>query len=317
MELSINTLNSKEEFLLNHHGVDVFLKRDDQIHPEISGNKWRKLKYHLEKFYLGDYRQILSFGGAFSNHLAALAALGKLAEIPTYAMVRGEEAGDSPTLEYCSAQGMEWEAISRKDYSLKENPEFLEALQELRPGLYILPEGGKGVPALKGCAEIIDELEGTYDCIALAAGTGTTAAGLLAHPKAPKIRVYAALKGGSFLKPAIAQYLQEYQSEYGLAPIPRDLLIRKLDLVTDYHFGGFAKINQELVQFMNETYRKYQLKLDPVYTSKLLFGLLKDIEAGHFKAGSRVLVLHSGGLQGIAGMNRRLAKKSEELIAYD
>ncbi len=317
MEIAIDTAQSREEFLLEHHGVRIFIKRDDLIHPDISGNKWRKLKYHLQDFYSGSYQQILSFGGAFSNHLAALAALGKITGIPTYAMVRGDEAGDSPTLDFCTRMGMEWEGISRKDYQLKDNPEFLQGLKDLRPGLYIIPEGGKGAAALRGCAEIVDELVNQYDGIALAAGTGTTAAGLLANSLSPQIFLYSALKGGSFHKSAIAKYLDEYQAHYGLGSLPADWLNRKLILRTDYHFGGFAKINSDLVRFMNRFYEQHGLKLDPVYTSKLLFGLLKDIEEGLFKAGSRILVLHSGGLQGVAGMNKRLAKNGQELIAYE
>lgn len=317
MELYLNTDNSREEFLLEHCGVEIYLKRDDLIHPQISGNKWRKLKYHLQHFYQDGYQQILTFGGAFSNHLAATAALGKLAGIPTHALVRGEEAGDSPTLKFCSAQGMQWEAISRKDYRLKEEPEFLEGLKMFSPDLYIIPEGGKGAAALKGCAELIDELRRSYDYLTLAAGTGTTAAGVLSHPDSPPLILYSALKGGSFLKAAIAKYLHQYQSFYQLAPFRADLLARRLILRTDYHFGGFAKIKPELVEFMNKIYHQYQLKLDPVYTAKMLFGLLKDIEAGQFKGGTRILALHSGGLQGLAGMNQRLARKSQELIAYE
>ena len=303
--------------MLELNSVQVFLKRDDLIHPVISGNKWRKLKYHLADFYAGDYKQILTFGGAFSNHLAATAAAGNLAQIPTHALVRGEESGNSPTLDFCSEQGMQWEGISRKDYDLKDQADFLEALRVLRPGLYIIPEGGKGPAALKGCAEIIDELQSPYDFIALGAGTGTTAAGLLSHPKSPPVVVYAALKGAGFLRPAIAKLLHEFQAYAQCAPFPRDLMVRKMDLRDTYHFGGFAKINPELVRFLNEFYAQYQLKLDPIYTGKMLFGLLKDIEKGRFKPGSRLLALHSGGLQGIAGMNRRLERKSQDLINYD
>lgn len=317
MELGINTENSREDFLFEYQSCSLWLKRDDLLHPHISGNKWRKLKYHLEEFYRGDYRQILTFGGAFSNHLAATAAVGNLAGIPTFALVRGEEAGDSPTLRFCEKQGMAWTGISRADYQLKEDPEFLEGLQLWTPDVYLLPEGGKGAPAIKGCAEIVSELKQPYDAIALAAGTGTTAAGLLSHPDSPEIWVYAALKGGSFLKPAIAQALHQHAGFYKLPDVPRDLLQRKLRLQTDYHFGGFGKVSPDLIRFMNSMYQQHQLKLDPVYTAKMLFGLLKDIEAGKFKAGSRILILHSGGLQGIAGMNQKLARKNEELIAYD
>jgi 1-aminocyclopropane-1-carboxylate deaminase len=317
MEIDINTENSQEAFLFAYGGCDLWLKRDDLIHPEISGNKWRKLKYHLQDFYRGNYQQILSFGGAYSNHLTALAALGKMANIPTMALVRGEEAGDSPSLKYCTQQGMHWEAISRKDYRLKEDPEFLESLSLWTPGLYLLPEGGKGASAVKGCKEIIDELKQEYTAVAVAAGTGTTAAGLISHPQAPEIWVYAALKGGDFLKPAIGQALHEYHQRYLKTPVSRDLLKRKLRLRTEYHGGGFGKVSPELIRFMNDIYAKYSIKLDPIYTAKLLFGLLKDIDAGKFEPGSRILILHSGGLQGIVGMNQKLAAKGHELIGYE
>jgi 1-aminocyclopropane-1-carboxylate deaminase len=317
MELGISTDQSREEFLMEYGSCRISIKRDDLIHPTISGNKWRKLKYHLEEFYRGDYEEILSFGGAFSNHLAALATLGNLAQIPTHAMVRGEEAGNSPTLDYCRNQGMQWEAISRKNYQLKEDPLFLALLHEWKECLYIIPEGGKGAPAVKGCAELIDELNKSYDYIALAAGTGTTAAGLLSHADCPKLLVYPALKGGSFLSKAIGELLFEHAQHYKVKPPRRALLRDKLELRNDYHFGGFGKVKPELVTFMNKIHADNGLKLDPIYTAKLVFGLLKDIDQGKCKAGSSILVLHSGGLQGIAGMNLRLAKKSQELIAYE
>lgn len=313
----LNIEPSQEEFLFDYHGVAIWIKRDDLIHPHISGNKWRKLKYHLEDFRQGGYRNILTFGGAFSNHLAATAALGSLMEIPTYALVRGEEAGDSPTLRFCSKQGMQWEGISRKDYQLKDDLEFLESLSLWKPGLYVIPEGGKGAPAVKGCGEIIDELGQKYDAIALAGGTGTTAAGLLSHPQTPRVFLYSALKGGSFLRLAIARALDEYRAVYKTQALPKDHLLRQLELRTDYHFGGFAKVNAELIGFLNRIYFDYDLKLDPVYTGKMLFGLLKDIEVGKFQRGSRVLILHSGGLQGIAGMNQQLSRKGMDLIAYE
>ncbi len=317
MEIGINTDASIEEFLFDYKGVALWLKRDDLIHPEISGNKWRKLKYHVDEFYRGAYQSILTFGGAFSNHLAATAAFGKLSGISTYALIRGEEEMDSPTLAYCAAQGMEIEGISRSKYRLKESPEFLESLLELRPELYIIPEGGKGPQALKGCAELMSELKVKYDYIALSAGTGATSAGVLAAVQSEKILVYPALKAESFILGAIANQLMEYSTYYGLPSFKSDHLKKHLILRNQYHFGGYAKIKADLVEFMNKQYHKRQLKLDPVYTAKMLFGLLKDIDQGLFKPGSKILVLHTGGLQGIAGMNRRLAKKGMPQIDYD
>lgn len=318
MEIAIHTHASVEEFLLEHQGVELWLKRDDLIHPEISGNKWRKLKYHLEEFYQGSYESILTFGGAYSNHLAATAALGKLAEIPTFALVRGEEEMDSPTLQFCKQQGMELEGMSRSKYRVKEDPDFVALLRELRPGVYILPEGGKGPQALKGCAEIVSELQGDYDAIAVSAGTGATAAGLLAALNADmKLYLYPALRSEPFMMKSIASQLLEYREFYRQKAFANDYLSQHLQIRNDYHFGGYAKINEDLVRFMNETHQQYGLKLDPVYTAKMLFGLLKDIEAGLFKPGAKILALHTGGLQGLAGMNTRLAKAGRTLIEYD
>lgn len=317
MEISINTAGSSEEFLMEHHGVFLYLKRDDLIHPEISGNKWRKLKYHAEEFYAGSYDSLLTFGGAFSNHLAATAAFARLAEIPAYGLIRGEEEMDNPTLRFCRTQGMELEGISRSKYQVKDKPEFLEALKILRPNVFIIPEGGKGPQAVKGCAEIRQELEGSYDYFALAAGTGATAAGLLAALEHEQLLVYPALKAEGFMVKAIVNQLLEYYRYYGLKGKSLSLIQRELVLRPDYHFGGYAKINEDLIRFMNTLYQSHQLKLDPVYTSKMLFGLLKDIEAGQFKLGAKILVLHTGGLQGIAGMNEKLSQKGQELISYD
>ncbi len=317
MEITINTDASREDFLFNYRGIELWIKRDDLIHPKISGNKWRKLKYHVQDFYAGDYQAILTFGGAFSNHLAATAAFGKISKVPTYGLVRGEEEMESPTLKYCLSQGMDLEGISRSKYRLKESPEFTEVLMELRPGLYILPEGGKGPQAVKGCAEIVEELEQDYQYLCLSAGTGVTATGLMAGVKSEKVVVYPALKSEGFMLKSIANQLMEYTQHYGLKSFPNDHLRRHLILRNDYHFGGYAKIKPELVEFMNDVFHQHNLKLDPVYTSKMLFGLLKDIDLGRYEAGSKILVLHTGGLQGITGMNEKLRKKGWPQIDYE
>ena len=317
MEIAINTQASKEQFLLNYKDCLIYIKRDDLLHPEISGNKWRKLKYHIDDFYQGGYEQVLTFGGAFSNHLAATAAWGELAGVSTHALIRGEEDMDSPTLAFCRKKGMRLEGISRSSYSTKEDPEFLESLRDWLPGLYIIPEGGKGPQALKGCAEIKSELTEHYDFIAVSAGTGATAAGVLSALDKEQLWVYPALKSESFMAKAIMNQVLDYYRHYGIKePNFRDLQAR-LKLRHDYHFGGYAKINEDLVRFMNESYDESQVKLDPVYTAKMLFGLLKDIDQGLLKAGSRILVLHTGGLQGIKGMNRQLVKKGKALIKYE
>lgn len=318
--MEINSLMDFEaarvEFLFEAKGVEVFIKRDDLLHPTISGNKGRKLKYFWQEYQAGDYHSILSFGGAHSNHLAALAALGKLTQTPCHALIRGEEEMDNPTLRFCRDQGMQLEGISRAKYRQKDDPDFRAMLLEIDPQIFIIPEGGKGPQGVAGCAEITQEFAAEeFDYFALAAGTGTTAAGVLASFPGRTL-VYSALKGGAFLKRAIVEaylaYAERYQKRASLIKAQENLILRE-----DYHFGGYAKINQSLVDFMNGIYQQYQLRLDPVYTAKALFGLQQDIEAGFFAVGTRILFLHSGGLQGIEAMQENLRRKGLKPLDYD
>ncbi len=314
----IHTKASRLEFVLERKGVELWVKRDDLIHPEISGNKWRKLKHHLASFERSAKSEILTFGGAFSNHIAATAALGDLCGIPTHALIRGEEEMiNNPTLEFCLKKGMRIEGISRKQYDTKDDPKFLRTLALLMPQVYIIPEGGKGPLGLQGCLEITSEVEEDFDYWAVAGGTGTTAAGVLASTRVKKLLLYPALKGGQFLVPAIFNQLLAYFENHQSQKISLRALQQKLILRDPYHFGGYGKITPELVAFLNTFQAQYALKLDPVYTGKMFFGLLQDIDAGLFSAGSKILAMHSGGLQGIAGMNNRLRAKNLETINYE
>lgn len=297
--------------------VEVWIKRDDLIHPEVSGNKWRKLKYYLEDFQKSDKEVILTFGGAYSNHLAATAALGKLAGIPTRALVRGEEVGRNETLDFCRECGMVIESISRKDYAERDNPEFLRNLAESLPQVYLIPEGGKGPLGVRGCTEILDHDTHEFDVIACAAGTGTTAAGLLMSMDRQKLWCFPALKGGKFLKPAIERWLLDYQLRFSTSLDEKKLVNQQLHIADNYHFGGYARMNEELVEFMNEFYEQYGIPLDPVYTGKMMYGIFDMIDKGEFSAGARILVLHTGGLQGIKGMNTRLKKSGSKLLRYE
>jgi 1-aminocyclopropane-1-carboxylate deaminase len=301
-------LNAPVQKLATIKGVELWVKRDDLIHPEVSGNKWRKLKYYLKDFRASGKESILTFGGAFSNHLAATAALGKLTNIPTKALVRGEEVIHNPTLDFCRAQGMEVESISRKRYATKDDPEFLNLLATELPQVYVIPEGGKGPLGLQGCTEILDKQE-AFDYVAVSAGTGTTAAGIITHKSCKKLLCFSSLKGGHFLRQAIKRQLLDYQLRFSTAIDEEKLLEERFLLVEKYHFGGYGKVQPELIQFMNKFYKDYQLALDPVYTGKLFFGLLDQIDHGFFQEGSSVLAIHTGGLQGINGMNERLLKK--------
>ena len=303
--------------VLQKHGVEIWLKRDDLIHPKVSGNKWRKLKFYLEDFKQSGSAEILTFGGAFSNHLAATAAVGKQLGIATSALVRGHELSNNATLDYCRGQGMRLEMISRADYRTKDDPDFLAALRVLKPRAYIIPEGGKGPLGTQGCIEILNEVPLGFDYICAAAATGTTMAGMLLSDYSANYLAFAALKDQGFLKRAIANQVLALASKFSIAGGAEKKLNQHFFVQQDYHFGGYAKSSAELIEFMNNFYRKTGVKLDPVYTGKMLYGILDLAEKDYFKKGTKILALHSGGLQGIAGMNEKLRKQHKTTLEYD
>lgn len=308
------SINSPIQKIATIKGVELWLKREDMIHPEVSGNKWRKLKYYLEDFRKSDKTMILTFGGAFSNHLAATAALGRIAGIPTRALVRGEEVKSNPTLDFCRHCGMEIDTIARKHYAERDNPEFLRNLTDRLPQVYLIPEGGKGPLGVKGCTEILDEQTINFDIIACAAGTGTTAAGLLLTIGKRKLWCFPALKAEKFLGPAIERWLLNYQRGFSTMVDEKVLVDQYLRIVDNYHFGGYARITDELVDFINDFHQKFGVLLDPVYTGKMMFGIMDMINRNQVAAGTRIMAVHSGGLQGIKGMNQRLKSSGSKLL---
>ncbi len=312
-----NHLNSPLQQLDTINGVELWLKREDLIHSHVSGNKWRKLKYYLQDFRESGKEVILTFGGAFSNHLAATAALGNMANIPTKAIVRGEEVVSNDTLDFCRDCGMEVEAISRKRYDTKDDPGFLQLVADTLPEVYILPEGGKGTLGIKGCTEILDEVPAGFDYICCAGGTGTTMAGLLLSGYDARYVLFPALKGGVFLKRAIAQSVLQYEQAFSTDLNGKEMVNHRLQIAENYHFGGYGKVKPELIDFMNGFYRKYNIALDPVYTGKMLYGIWDMIENGALERGSKVLAIHTGGLQGIKGMNKRLEKSGNRKLEYE
>ncbi len=306
MSFLYSKLNSPLKFIDTINEVEIWLKRDDLIHPEVSGNKWRKLKYYLEDFRKSSKSTILTFGGAFSNHLAATAALGRMAGIPTKALVRGEEVKSNDTLDFCRSCGMEIESISRKKYDTKDSTEFKTMMRELLPEVYMIPEGGKGVLGIRGCTEILDGVDEGFDYIACSGGTGTTMAGLLLSGYTAEFILFPALKGGGFLRKDIQAYIADFQKAFSTKGIGKISAKAALKLAEDHHFGGYGKVKPELIRFMNELHQRYGIALDPVYTGKMMYGLWEMVEQGQLKKGSRVLAIHTGGLQGIKGMNQRL-----------
>lgn len=271
-------------------GVRLFIKRDDLIHPMVSGNKWRKLKYILQDAQTRGFKTLLTFGGAWSNHLYATAAAGNALGLETIGIVRGEEYQEkmTGTLQFCAAQGMALYFISRTDYRLKSEPDFLEFLNIQFDNPYLIPEGGSTALALPGVSELVTEVEVQLGCkpyyYALAAGTGGTAAGILAT--SAKTLAFSALKNGGFLRKEILDLAKQEDVE------------QYLQLITDYHFGGYAKTKPKLLQFIQQFEQNHSILLEHVYTGKMLYGLYDLMEKGFFRKGTTIVAIHTGGLQG-------------------
>lgn len=270
-------------------GIRLLVKRDDELHPEVSGNKWRKMKYNIEAARELGYKAMLTFGGAYSNHLAAVAASGRLLGWKTLGLVRGEPTEPlNPTLSFARQCGMELRFVDRSAFrELRKGKNLVEWEKEF----YILPEGGSNALAVKGCAEVAAELDFQPDFCCVAAGTGATAAGLITgfSPQA-RVLAFPVLKGG-FMQGEIQGFLgREYPN---------------WQVIDGYHFGGYARFDRSLIDFINHTKATSGIPLDPIYTGKLFFGVADLIKKDYFPKGSTVLLIHSGGLQGIAGFNQR------------
>jgi len=297
-EISINQpINLEMNF-----DVQLFLKREDLIHPFISGNKFRKLKYNLEEAKILGFKTLLSFGGAFSNHITAVAAAGKEFGLNTIGVIRGEELVEeiehNPTLKFAEQCGMQFKFVTREVYRNKTSVHFIEGLKAEFGDFYLLPEGGTNTLAVKGCEEILTEQDTDFDYICCSVGTGGTISGLINCSKpGQQILGFSSLKG-DFLKEDIGKFVEK----------------KNWQLITDYHFGGYAKINETLISFINEFKSKNQIPLDPIYTGKMMFGIFDLIEKGFFPKGSKILAIHTGGLQGIEGMNLKLKAKGLTLI---
>lgn len=268
----------------NHLSV----KRDDLIDPYISGNKWRKLKYILAKARAENKTHLVTFGGAYSNHLVATAAAAARSGLKATAFVRGEAVKNEMLL-LCSLFGMELIFTDRESYRNKH--QLFENHFANHPEACFIDEGGASAEATLGCVEIIGELAETYDHIFCAAGTGTTAAGLLkglqAHQLSTKLHVVPVLKGGGFIADEIARYTK---------------IDKQLALHLDYHFGGYAKTTPELIHFIKTFTAQTGLLLDPVYTAKMFYAICDLGKKGQIHRNDRILAIHTGGLMGLFGM---------------
>lgn len=290
------------QFVTEINGVSVFMKREDLLHPEVSGNKFRKLKYNFQKALFESHDTLLTFGGAFSNHIAATAAAGKACGLETIGVIRGEELEsdlqktlqENPTLRFAASCGMRFEFVSRSEYRGKTSAEMLKKLQEKFGLFYTVPEGGTNELAVKGCEEILTREDKTFNVLCCAMGTGGTISGIInSSEENQRVLGFPALKG-DFLKADVENFSRKNNWE----------------LITNYHFGGYAKVDRELIDFINTFKREYGIQLDPVYTGKMMFGIFDMIRKGYFSENTRILAVHTGGLQGIAGMNKRLKNKN-------
>jgi 1-aminocyclopropane-1-carboxylate deaminase len=293
-----------QEIKIFNSTITLAIKREDLLHPFVSGNKFRKLKYNIIQAKKENQSLLITFGGAFSNHIAAVAFACQGAGIKSIGVIRGDELGDkiheNATLTFAKKCGMQFEFVSREEYQEKTKQSYLELLKKKYGKHYLLPEGGANELAIKGCEEILDDNDASFDYVCCAIGTGGTISGIInsARPN-QKILGFPALKG-DFLTEEITKFAKNKNWKF----------------ISDYHFGGYAKVTPELIQFMNEFYVDTKIPLDPVYTSKMVFGVLDLIEKKYFPDGSKILLIHTGGLQGIAGMNTVLKKKKMTQISY-
>lgn len=282
--------------------IRLAIKREDLLHPVISGNKYRKLKYNLIEAQKMGYQTILTFGGAYSNHILAVAAAGKQQNLNTIGVIRGDELKnkwqDNPTLTKAASYGMQFYFVSRAAYKQKESVTFLRDLNAKFGKVFFLPEGGTNNLAVQGCEEILNQGDRKFNYICTAVGTGGTIAGVVnSSLRRQTILGFPALDITDRL-PHIKKYT--YKTNWRL--------------FNDYYFGGYAKVNAKLIHFINDFKSKTGIPLDPIYTGKMLYGVLDLIATGYFAPKTHILAIHTGGLQSIGGINRVLKTKNLPLL---
>ena len=267
-------------------GFEVSIKRLDLVHPQISGNKFFKLKYNLLAAQQQGCKKLLTFGGAYSNHIAATAYAAQLFGFESLGIIRGEELASKPlnaTLNTAQQFGMQLQFVTREAYRQKQSPAYLAQLQQHYPDYYVIPEGGTNPLAIQGCTEILcDADRQNFDLICCAVGTGGTIAGLIeASHSQQHLLGFSALKG-DFLSRELEQLTEK----------------RNWQITDQYCCGGYAKTTPELLQFIRNFEQQYDIPLEQIYTGKMLLGLTDLIQQGTFPIDHRILVIHSGGLQG-------------------
>lgn len=281
--------------LFTKNKIQLFIKREDLIHPEISGNKWRKLKYNINEYYAKGCQCIVTFGGAYSNHIAATSAAGKILGIPTFGVIRGEEV-ENETLKKAAENGMKFCFVSREEYKIKEQGDVAANFIQSLDKPFVIPEGGANLNGLRGCSEILEDVD--FDTVVLACGTGNTISGIISSlKKNQKALGIPVLKGADFLIDDVHRNLRELNSDN-----------TNWELKLDYHFGGYAKYKVDLIDFIKKFYQDFQIKLDPVYTGKAMFALFDLIRKGEIQ-NQKVIFIHTGGIQGVKGFEERYKLK--------
>ncbi|MEH2286622.1 1-aminocyclopropane-1-carboxylate deaminase/D-cysteine desulfhydrase [Nostoc sp.] len=292
-------------------GVDLYVLRLDLMHPWVNGNKWFKLKYNLLEAKEKNFTTLLTFGGAYSNHIYATAAAGNLFGFRTIGVIRGEERLPlNPTLSFAVQQGMQLVYLNRQMYRQRDTPALEEYLRQRFGEVFIIPEGGSNLNGVRGCTEIIGDAMPTtgyayaFDRICVACGTATTLAGIvLSLHEGQRAIAFPVLKNGVFLAQEIETLLTNYLASDLPAPYssPSDW-----ELICDYHFGGYAKVNDELILFSQQFTQQHDVPLDYVYTAKMFYGVMDLLQQGFFCRGDSLLLVHTGGLQGNVGIEEKL-----------
>jgi 1-aminocyclopropane-1-carboxylate deaminase len=286
--------------LFDEHQVEVWMKREDMNHPTVQGNKWHKLKFNLDEAIKQKKEALLTFGGAHSNHIAATAAAAKQSGLKSIGFIRGEELASnpekwSPTLKLAQRNGMTLHFVSRMDYREKNLPATVQKLQLEFPQAYIIPEGGSNTLAVQGFKSLMDDIEiqcPDWTHLYTAVGTGATLAGLVSFAKAKLNRTISGvsvLKNGGYLIPIIEQWTRQISDQNS---------VNHWQLLTEYHAGGYAKKTPELIQRISDFEKEFKIDLEPIYTGKMVSAFYEDLQNNLIKSGSKIILLHTGGLQG-------------------
>lgn len=288
--VSIDEVNGR---IFTEKGVNLFIKREDKIHEKISGNKWRKLKYNISHAKNNGYEKLISLGGPYSNHIVALAAASKIYNFKSIGLIRGEHDPSNPSLIYAEACGMELQFVDRTAFKSYREDNF--KIQSQFPEHYFIPEGGSNSLGINGCTEIINDLKiDDYDYYCVPIGTGGTICGMIKGLKgSKKVLGFSSLKG-NFVHGMIRDLLKT-----------ENIQETNYTILDEFHFGGYAKYNTELIDYINDFKKVYNIQLDPIYTGKMLFGIYKLIGRNYFAPKTKILAIHTGGLQGIEGFNQR------------